>query len=199
VPTPHLDAMEALVARAFERALATLSKAGAQIDTIALPEVSELTRINATGGFSAAESWAWHRPLLTAREADYDPRVAFRIRRGETMTASDYLDLTRARADWISRMTHTMRRYDALISPTVPIVAPTIASLQHDDAFFATNALLLRNPSAVNMLDGCALSLPCHAADELPVGLMVWSHALQDDSVLDVSLAIESTLREEAS
>jgi aspartyl-tRNA(Asn)/glutamyl-tRNA(Gln) amidotransferase subunit A len=199
VPTPHLDAMEAPVARAFERALATLSRAGAQIDAIALPEIGELHRINASGGFSAAESWAWHRELLAAREADYDPRVALRIRRGETMTAADYLDLTRARADWISRMTHTMCRYDALVSPTVPIVAPTIASLQHDEAFFATNALLLRNPSAVNMLDGCALSMPCHAADEMPVGLMVWSHALQDDSVLDVSLAIESTLREETS
>jgi aspartyl-tRNA(Asn)/glutamyl-tRNA(Gln) amidotransferase subunit A len=40
-----------------------------------------------------------------------------------------------------------------------PPLAPLIAS---DDAFFATNGMLLRNPSAVNFLDGCALSLPCH-------------------------------------
>ena len=56
----------------------------------------------------------------------------------------------------------------------MPIVAPPIAPLiASDEAFFATNALLLRNTSMVNFLDGCALSLPCHAADELPVGLMV--------------------------
>ena len=194
VPTPLLDGLDITVARAFERALATLRQAGAQIDAVPLPELTELTAINATGGFSAAESWAWHRPLLTTRQADYDPRVALRIRRGETMSAADYLDLTRARADWIARMTLTMRHYDALLSPTVPIVAPTIASLATDEAFFATNALLLRNPSVVNMLDGCALSLPCHTPDELPVGLMVWSHALQDDTVLDASLAIEATL-----
>jgi aspartyl-tRNA(Asn)/glutamyl-tRNA(Gln) amidotransferase subunit A len=36
--------------------------------------------------------------------------------------------------------------------------------------------------------------LPCHQAGELPVGLMIWSHGLQDDTVLDVSLAIESAL-----
>lgn len=194
VPTPQLEGLDDTVARAFERSLATLRQAGAQIETLALPELAELTTINATGGFSAAESWAWHRQLLSQRQADYDPRVALRIRRGETMSAADYLDLTRARADWIVRMTLTLRRYDALLSPTVPIVAPTIASVSSDDAFFATNALLLRNPSVVNMLDGCALSLPCHRPDELPVGLMIWSHALQDDAVLDASLAIEATL-----
>ncbi|WOB10686.1 amidase [Piscinibacter gummiphilus] len=194
VPTSQLEGLDDNVARAFERSLGTLRQAGAQIETLALPELAELTAINATGGFSAAESWAWHRQLLSQRQADYDPRVALRIHRGETMSAADYLDLTRARADWIARMTLTMRRYDALLSPTVPIVAPTIASLTSDDAFFATNALLLRNPSVVNMLDGCALSLPCHTPDELPVGLMVWSHALQDDAVLDASLAIEATL-----
>ena len=199
VPAPQLEDLDETVARAFERTVAKLRQAGAQIDTIALPELGDLAAINATGGFSAAESWVWHRHLLKEHQADYDPRVALRIRRGETMSAADYLDLTRARADWIARMTLTLRRYDALISPTVPIVAPTIASLASDEAFFAANALLLRNPSVVNMLDGCALSLPCHAPDELPVGLMVWSHALQDDTVLDASLAIEATLAKERS
>jgi amidase/aspartyl-tRNA(Asn)/glutamyl-tRNA(Gln) amidotransferase subunit A len=84
---------------------------------------------------------------------------------------------------------------DALLSPTVPMVAPPLAALVADDgAFFATNGLLLRNPSMVNFLDGCALSLPCHEAGELPVGLMVWSTALRDDEVLDAGLAIEAAL-----
>jgi len=196
VPTRFLDGMDATVAAAFQRSLAALRQAGARIDDIALPQLDELASINATGGFSAAESWAWHRPLITQRQSDYDPRVAQRIRRGETMSAADYINLLQARKDWIARMTTTLQQVDALLSPTVPIVAPTIASLASDEAFFATNALLLRNPSVVNMLDGCALSLPCHRAGEFPVGLMVWSHALQDDTVLDVSLAIESALTE---
>jgi aspartyl-tRNA(Asn)/glutamyl-tRNA(Gln) amidotransferase subunit A len=52
-----------------------------------------------------------------------------------------------------------------------PPLAPLLAS---DDAFFAINARLLRNPSVVNLLDGCALSLPCHHPGQMPVGLMVW-------------------------
>lgn len=196
VPLRLLDGMDATVAAAFQRALATLRLAGARIDEIPLPELDDLASINASGGLSAAESWAWHHPLITQRQAEYDPRVAQRIRRGETMSAADYITLLNARTDWIARMTTTLRRFDVLLSPTVPIVAPPVASLAHDEAFFAVNGLLLRNPSVVNMLDGCALSLPCQQPGELPVGLMVWSHALQDDTVLDAALAIERTLAE---
>jgi amidase/aspartyl-tRNA(Asn)/glutamyl-tRNA(Gln) amidotransferase subunit A len=189
-----LDGLDAAVASAFERSLATLRRAGARLHEITLPEVDELAAINAAGGLPAAESWAWHRTLLGAREADYDPRVALRIRRGERMSAADYIVLLQARADWIARMAPRLAPFDALLSPTVPMVAPLVSDLAGDDAFFATNARLLRNPSVVNMLDGCALSLPCHRAGEMPVGLMVWSNALRDDSVLDVSLAIERAL-----
>ena len=91
-----------------------------------------------------------------------------------------------------------LNHFDAVLSPTVPIVAPNIASIapgaERDEAFFRTNNLLLRNPSAINMLDGCALSLPCHVPGELPVGLMVWHGALHDDTVLNVSLQIEQAL-----
>jgi len=195
VPTTLLlDGLDPAVAAAFERSLAALRRAGARIQEIALPAVTELAAINATGGLPGAESWAWHRHLLARREADYDPRVAVRIRRGERMSAADYIDLLCARADWIARMTPQLAPFDALLSPTVPMPAPHVADLATDEAFFATNARLLRNPSVVNMLDGCALSLPCHRAGELPVGLMVWSSALRDDTVLDVSLAIEQAL-----
>jgi aspartyl-tRNA(Asn)/glutamyl-tRNA(Gln) amidotransferase subunit A len=200
VPTTTvLDTLDTTVARAVERALAQLRAAGAHIEEIALPEIAEVTAIQASGGFSAAQSWALHRQRLHDHEGEYDARVATRIRRGERMSAADYIDLLNARRDWIARMNEGVRRFDALLSPTVPIVAPPIADLEAShDAFFAANALLLRNPAIVNMLDGCALSLPCHARDEMPVGLMVWGAALCDDAVLDASLAIEAALMQEA-
>jgi Asp-tRNA(Asn)/Glu-tRNA(Gln) amidotransferase A subunit family amidase len=75
------------------------------------------------------------------------------------------------------------------------MVAPPIASVLHDDTeFFRVNSLLLRNTSVVNMLDGCGISVPCHAPDELPVGLMIWHAALHDDAVLNAGLQIEATL-----
>jgi amidase/aspartyl-tRNA(Asn)/glutamyl-tRNA(Gln) amidotransferase subunit A len=109
--------------------------------------------------------------------------------------AADYIDRLHARRRWIAQVEAMATGIDAFICPTVPMVAPPLQPLiDDDDAFFATNALLLRNPSVVNHLDGCALSLPCHAPDELPVGLMVWAPAMCDDTVLDVALAIEHEL-----
>ena len=190
-----LDGMDGGVAASFARALAVLRSAGAVIDEITLPELEQMSQLQSAGGFAGAESWAWHRHLLATNEADYDPRVVARIRRGERISAADYIDLFTERKAWIAKLAQRLHGYDALLSPTLPIVAPPIAPLlASDEAFHATNALLLRNPSVVNLLDGCALSLPCHAAGEMPVGLMVWSGALQDDTVLDASMAIEASL-----
>ena len=193
--TLMLDGLDATVVRAFERALATLARAGARIEAIELPLLGEVAAINASGGFAAAESWTWHRQLLAEHASDYDPRVALRIRRGATMTAADYIELLAARRAWIVRMEAALSPYDAMLSPTVPMVAPALEPLLADDAaFFAANGLLLRNPSTVNLLDGCAISLPCHAVGELPVGLMLWSAAMRDDALLDAALGVEAAL-----
>ena len=191
--TIMLDALEPAVAEAFERALGTLRAAGAVVIEIDLPLLNDAAPLQRGGGIPAAESWAWHRNALAARETQYDPRVALRIRRGEAI--HDHAELLAERRTWIARMESALSGYDALLSPTVPIVAPrTQPLIDSDDAFFATNALLLRNPSLINLLDGCALSLPCHREGDWPVGLMVWSTAMADDRVLGVSLAIETAL-----
>jgi aspartyl-tRNA(Asn)/glutamyl-tRNA(Gln) amidotransferase subunit A len=190
------DALDSTVAKAFERSLKLLRAAGASIVEIDLSDINELASINATGGLSAAESYAWHRHLIAKQKADYDPRVALRILRGASMTAFDYIDLLAARADWIAKMEAGLQGFDAVLSPTVPIVAPSIASVLSDDTeFFRVNSLLLRNPSVVNMLDGCGISLPCHTQDELPVGLMLWHAGMHDDTVLDAALQVEALLK----
>ena len=195
--TQMQDGLDNTVAKAFERSLQVLRKAGAHIEELDLTEINELSSINATGGLSAAESYAWHRKLIAAHRGDYDPRVALRILRGSTMTAFDYIDLLAARADWITRMQMRLRGFDAVLSPTVPMVAPPIASVLNDDTeFFRINTLLLRNTAVVNMLDGCAISLPCHRPDELPVGLMLWHTALHDDTVLDAAFQTETALHQ---
>ena len=195
--TQMQDGLDATVAQAFECSLQALRQAGAHIEDIALEEIGDLAAINAGGGLSAAESYAWHRQLITAHQAGYDPRVALRILRGARMSAYEYIDLLAARQQWIARMHARLSSFDAVLSPTVPIVAPSIASVLHDDdEFFRVNGLLLRNTAVVNMLDGCAISLPCHSPDQLPVGLMLWHAALHDDTLLDLALQVEAALQQ---
>lgn len=186
------DSLDPVVARAFERALQRLRAAGAQIEDISLPALPDVSGLQAQGGLPAAESWAWHRRRLATRESAYDPRVAVRIKRGAGITAADYLDLLAARERWIGDISASLAGIDAVISPTVALPAPELKPLlDSDELFFATNALLLRNTSVVNLLDGCALSLPCHEPDELPVGLMLWNSALRDTELLAIGETIE--------
>lgn len=196
--TLMLDGLDATVARAFERSVQALREAGAQVTEIALEEIRDLGAIQAGGGFAAAESYAWHRQLLAQDGERYDPRVRVRIEKGAAMKAWEYLDLFTARRDWIARVEEALHGFDAVLSPTVPMVAPTIASVapgqERDDEFMSVNALLLRNTSVVNMLDGCAISIACQAPGELPVGLMIWHGAMHDDTILNIAQQAESLL-----
>lgn len=190
-----LDGMDDAVAHAFERALGTLSAAGARITRLAVPEFAEFAALHARGSLAGAEAWAWHRALLEARGAEYDPRVASRILGAQTMGAADYIDLLVARQRWIAQVEARVAGFDALLMPTVPVVAPRIADLQASDAaYFAANGLILRNPTLINFLDGCALSLPCHATGEPPVGLTLAAAGGRDHDILTLGAAVERAL-----
>lgn len=193
------DGLDEHVARAFERSLQTLRAAGAQIEDIDLPELLEMGPMLKTGGFSPSESYAWHRQLLAQHAGQYDPRVAQRIQLGANMMAHEYIDLLHARAQWIQRIENALQHHDAVLSPTTPIVSPrwkdVAPGAERDAEFFRVNALLLRNTAAVNTLDGCGITLPCHEAGELPVGLMAWHGAMHDDTILQLALLLEPLLR----
>lgn len=190
-----LDGADDQVLATFQAALDTLRKQGVQIDEIEIPEFLELAHINRKGGLVCAEAYAVHRHDLAENEAEYDPRVASRILRGQNIDCADYIELHQERHRWIAAIEARLEGYDALLLPTVPVIAPTIESLEiSDDAYFAANALILRNPTLINFLDGCALSLPCHAAGEAPVGLMIAAPAYSDDRLLDVGRSIEAML-----
>jgi len=196
VPTNIVqDGMDSHVAASFRATLSRLSAAGAVLEEIVVPEFDELASINATGGLSSAEAWTWHRALIERAGDHYDPRVLSRIRRGQSMTASDLLELLDARLRWIASLEERIAGYDALLMPTVPIIAPTLAELTEDEAYYRTNALILRNPTFINFLDGCALSLPCQEAATAPVGLMLAAAGGRDRDVLALGMAIESCLR----
>ena len=189
------DAVDSTVAVAFDSARRRLEAAGAAFVDLDIPEFAELAHINRSGGFIAAESWAFHASLLARREADYDPRVATRIRRGAAMTAAEYITLHAERRRWVAAVALRLRDYDAVLMPTVPIVAPRIADVgANEEAYTSANLLVLRNPTLINFLDGCALTLSCHRAGEAPVGLMIAGTNGQDAHILGLGAAIEQVL-----
>ncbi len=187
-----MDDIDDTVARAFTVTLSKLSAAGATIIEVPMKMLADAREINL---FPPVEAWAWHQRLLDAHEDRYDHRVVQRIRLGARFTPQDLQRAHAARADWIAHVGKALAGYDAMLMPTVPIVAPrTEALLASDEAFFHANRLLLRNPALVNLLDGCALSLPCHRQGDLPVGLMIAGPAMTDARVIAIGLAVERAL-----
>jgi aspartyl-tRNA(Asn)/glutamyl-tRNA(Gln) amidotransferase subunit A len=196
VPTTvALDALDDAVAKTFERALETLSRAGALIERIAVPEFLDVGAMGAKGGFAAAESYAWHRYLLTSKGDVYDPRVSSRILRGEAISAAEYIDLLNARRSLIARATARLAPYDALVMPTTANTPPVIADLADDKAFARANLASLRNCTLINMIDGCAISLPCHREGEMPVGLMLAAASGSDRRIFELAAGMEAAIR----
>jgi aspartyl-tRNA(Asn)/glutamyl-tRNA(Gln) amidotransferase subunit A len=196
VPTTVvLDELDDAVARTFDRALETLSRQGALIERIEVPEFLDVGMMNTKGGFAAAESYAWHRYLIVSHGDVYDPRVYMRILRGETISAADYIDLLEARRSLIARATVRLAPYDALILPTTANTPPRIADLADDKAFTKANLLSLRNCTLVNMIDGCAISLPCHREGEVPVGLMLAASGGSDRRIFELAAGMEGIIR----
>jgi len=196
VPTTvALDELDDEVARIFERALETLSRQGALIERIAVPEFLDIGLMNAKGGFAAAESYAWHRYLIASKGNVYDSRVSLRILRGESISAADYIDLLGARKSLIARATVHLAPYDAMVLPTTANTPPRIADLADDKAFTKANLLSLRNCTLINMIDGCAISLPAHREGEAPVGLMVAASGGSDRRILELAAAMEDVIR----
>jgi aspartyl-tRNA(Asn)/glutamyl-tRNA(Gln) amidotransferase subunit A len=196
VPTTVvLDDLEDEVARTFERALEALSRHGALIERIAVPEFLDVGAMNAKGGFAASESYAWHRYLLTSMGDVYDPRVSSRILRGGNLSAADYIDLLGARRSLIARAAIRLAPYDALVMPTTAITPPRIADLADDKAFTKANLLSLRNCTLINMIDGCAISLPAHREGEAPVGLMLASSGGSDRRIFELAAGMEGIIR----
>jgi aspartyl-tRNA(Asn)/glutamyl-tRNA(Gln) amidotransferase subunit A len=193
--TVALDELDDAVAKTFERALATLSRAGALIEHIDVPEFLDIGVMNGKGGFAAAESYAWHRYLLTSRGDVYDPRVSVRILRGEAISAADYIDLLNARRWLVARVAARLAPYDALVMPTTANTPPRIADLADDKAFTAANTRALRNCSLINVIDGCAISLPAHREGEVPVGLMLASSGGADRRIFELATGMEAAIR----
>lgn len=195
LPTNYvLDGIDDEVKQSFENTINKLEQAGIQIIHQKIIEFDEIPQLFRLGGFVCAEAWFYHKESIDRHESLYDPRVASRIKRGASQSAADYIELQFARELWIDKIEQYYEHADAMIMPTTPIIAPTIEELQDEDTYFAKNGLILRNPTLFNFLDGCALSLPCHANGEAPVGLMLGAPSMHDHKLLNIGYTVEKIL-----
>jgi aspartyl-tRNA(Asn)/glutamyl-tRNA(Gln) amidotransferase subunit A len=163
-----LDGMDSTVAAAWQRALSLLYAAGVQITEAVVPPFASLRRSMPRAASRPPRPGPGTASHIAARLAEYDPRVGTRILRGKDISAADYIELLARRQQWIAAVQAQMADHDLMLMPTVPVIAPKIADSGQRRSLFRANGLMLRNPTLINFLDGCAVSCPATARARRP-------------------------------
>ncbi|MFV0492562.1 MAG: amidase [Pseudorhodobacter sp.] len=190
--TEHVDDK---VGAAFEKMLSRLSARGVRLTPLNIAELSDLPQINSKGGLVGSEAYSWHKPLIETRSEFYDPWVLERFSAGRSQTADDYIRVVEIRAQLRDLVARKTTPFDALILPTVQIVAPTLESLADPGVAGPTNLLCLRNTAVGNFLDLPAISIPCQDQGALPVGAMLMGRSGEDRQLLAIARGLEGIIR----
>ncbi|MDB5664396.1 MAG: amidase [Cypionkella sp.] len=188
--TVALDNLRPRPAQGFEDALTRLSRAGAQISHIDLPETAEAMAL--AGILFTAEAYGiWAKTIEAAPEKMFPP-ILDRFRMGASIKAADYVAAWRRLHEIRSIWAAKTAGYDAVLLPTSPILPPNAHRLMTDDAYYAAeNLLALRNTRIGNLMNLCALTLP---TAQPSCGISFMAGPGQEERLLRIGQAAERAL-----
>jgi aspartyl-tRNA(Asn)/glutamyl-tRNA(Gln) amidotransferase subunit A len=183
------------VRESFSRALDALAVAGVHIDTAPIPDADQIAENYLR--VVLPEGAYWHAPFLDSRAADYTPSVHSRLLSGRTFTAVEYL-AGQAFRDRLRRSVDlAFGDADALVLPTLPIVAPMLGAemitVEPGTAEVTVRSAMLRHTQPFNLTGHPAITLPI-AAPGLPVGLQLVGRRNGTRRLLDVAATVERLL-----
>jgi len=187
------DQVDAQVAQAVRSCGEVFSGLGARIESIEFPEAAEAQELNPRGLAVAAEAYTIHQARLETHFEQYDPIVRQRMIQGKDISATEYLNTTRAWIPLRAKVLETLRQVDALLVPTTMIPPLPVADIDASmDTYSTRNMQYLRNTVIGNVLNLCGLSVPCGFTSQgLPIGLMIYGKPWHEDVVLRVGYAFE--------
>lgn len=175
---------------AFENAVTRLQAAGATVETGTAPELAEA--LGLAGILFTTEAYGtWAEKIEAHPERMYEP-VRERFRLGERVSGADYVAglrrLRELRAIWNARTAG----YDAVLTPTSPILPPDRERLLSDPEYFtAENLLALRNTRIGNLMGLCGLTLPTGIPS---CGITLLAPPMAEERLLRLGAAAEDAL-----
>ena len=185
----------AAVRLAFDAALDALRGAGVRVEEVLIDEADSLgaTYIDV----ALPEAAAWHAAHVHAPDEAYTPGVLGRLVRGRGVPAVRYLAAQAARERLRRAVDALLARADALVTPTLPIVAPLLGvehvELEPGTPAVPVRAAMLKHTQPFNLSGHPAISIPV-PADGLPVGLQLAGPRHGTARLLAVATACERVL-----
>jgi len=178
------DGIEPEVAQAFEGALTTLRGLGAEVHDVTIPS------FHATPAFLLivlAEAFAYHERDIREHPELYGDVLRERILTGALVTAAEYTQAQRLRAQLGHEMAEVLRDVDVLATPTTPTPATPFTLAQDPEFGFPRSNMLPFNATGLP-----TLALPCgFTSAGLPLSLQLAGRPFEEGTVLRVGHAYE--------
>ncbi|MDQ0301438.1 amidase [Ancylobacter polymorphus] len=167
--------------------LGRLKSAGVTMVDVALPSPERMTA--ALLDILLPEAALVHAQTYRDAASGYAPGTAAQIEAGAVLPAVRYLDAKRHQQHWTAELGTLFEAVDAIISPTVPFVAPDT-----DPALSAEGDDEILTLTHANLTGAPGLSLPCRRESGLPVGLQLTGKPGADAALLALARRLEPLL-----
>jgi aspartyl-tRNA(Asn)/glutamyl-tRNA(Gln) amidotransferase subunit A len=191
--TLFFDDVDLEIEKAVREAGQVFRSLGAQVASVAVPEAAAAWSEAQRPLLIPAEACAVNREFLDKHLDALDPVIGPRMLTGRTLSAPDYFALLRRYAELQQQVQWTLRDTDALIVPTTMAPAQPLAAIDASlQTYLDYNSRVHRNAGIGNILNLCAVSVPCGFTSEgLPIGLMIYAKPFAEQMALRVAYAYE--------
>ena len=170
--------------RAFEDALGTLRKLGADVRDLQIPA------FNLSRSFMLimlSEAFAYHEQDLRLHPELYGEMLRERLLTGALVAGPEYVQAQRVRMQICADVAEVMKTVDVLATPTTPKTAPTFKTMYDPELAFPRT-----NMPPFNLTGQPTLALPCGlSASGLPLSLQLSGRAFEEATVLRLGHAYQ--------
>ena len=188
----YVDDLDSEIARVLDDTKATLTREGATIHQVDLPDQVALS--DACQIVMIVEATAFHQAWMIERPQDYGPQTMMRLQNGLAVPALTYLDALRWRGPALEAHLAATAGVDAVLAPVSPMAAPTIAESDVGNSPNAEPVLrrLTRFTRPINYLGLPSLSLPSGFTQSgLPVGMQVIGRPFDEAMLVRIGAAFQ--------
>ena len=174
-----------------DEALELLKMLGVHIVDVSFPLLDRASAVGST--LMSVDYSVWHRNYLRTRPHDYEPGTRRMLLLGHLTPATAYVQAQRVRLTLVAslRQTYEEHSLDAVVGPTIPLTAPTLAEMGATDSELDLSGLVHHSFPA-NLAGLPCISVPCGFAEGMPVGMQIMGRPLDETTVMSLAAAYET-------